>query len=302
MLKGKLPYMSPEQIRGEPLDARSDVFALGILLWEALTGARLFARDSDLAICEAIATIGTPPTVGDAAVDAVIARALARDREARFASAKDMGQALRALAGTQADVAAFVTARFAARLAEQQRVIADAIAHGPTLDPVHAATSSIGLRAASVAIAPRRRGIRVVALAAAAITVVAGVWLALRGDPPSAPVPDAAIAIHVAPAPDAAVADAAPDAPPPDVRLARVAPNPDAAPPAPRAPGSYSVDSHPYATIYVDGKLLGDTPLFRLPIAAGHHRIRAVRQDGTERTFELAVAPGEAVNAGQLAW
>jgi len=44
LLKGKLPYMSPEQIRGEPIDARSDVFALGVVAWEALAGARQIGR------------------------------------------------------------------------------------------------------------------------------------------------------------------------------------------------------------------------------------------------------------------
>src|SRR5574338_704894 len=50
MLKGKLPYMAPEQIRGEPIDARADVFSMGVVLWESLTGGRLFQRDSDYQI------------------------------------------------------------------------------------------------------------------------------------------------------------------------------------------------------------------------------------------------------------
>ena len=54
MLKGKFAYMSPEQSRGEPVDARTDLFALGITLWELLTGGRLFDGDSDLAVLRAV--------------------------------------------------------------------------------------------------------------------------------------------------------------------------------------------------------------------------------------------------------
>ena len=54
MLKGKFAYMAPEQARGEPVDARTDLFALGITLWELLTGARLFDGDSDVAVLRAV--------------------------------------------------------------------------------------------------------------------------------------------------------------------------------------------------------------------------------------------------------
>src|SRR5262249_61399125 len=54
MLKGKFAYMAPEQARGEAVDARTDIFALGITLWELLSGARLFDADSDLAVLRAV--------------------------------------------------------------------------------------------------------------------------------------------------------------------------------------------------------------------------------------------------------
>ena len=54
MLKGKFAYMSPEQARGDALDARTDVFALGVTLWELLTGARLFEGDGDVAVLRAV--------------------------------------------------------------------------------------------------------------------------------------------------------------------------------------------------------------------------------------------------------
>src|SRR6185295_18346291 len=48
VLKGKVGYMSPEYVRGRPLDARSDVFGLGVVLWEALTGTRLFRAGTEV--------------------------------------------------------------------------------------------------------------------------------------------------------------------------------------------------------------------------------------------------------------
>src|SRR5690606_38199977 len=72
--------------------------------------------------------------------------------------------------------------------------------------------------------------------------------------------------------------------------------------PAEQRPGFFSVDSDPYATIYVDGKRLDQTPLFKVELPAGTHRIRAVRADGRERTYRIKLAPGEHVNSGTLKW
>ena len=91
-LKGKLAYFSPEQLRGQPLDQRSDVFALGIVMWEALAGKRLFEADNPLALADRIANApirhldtlrkDLPPGVASA-----IAAALVRDPEKRLSSA-----------------------------------------------------------------------------------------------------------------------------------------------------------------------------------------------------------------------
>jgi serine/threonine-protein kinase len=99
VLKGKFVYMSPEQIRGKPLDGRSDVFALGAVLAEMLTGQRLFYRENELGILAAI-TEDPIPSMGELApgtpaeLDAIVQRALSRDREARFADAHQMRHAL----------------------------------------------------------------------------------------------------------------------------------------------------------------------------------------------------------------
>jgi phosphate/phosphite/phosphonate ABC transporter binding protein len=103
-IKGKYAYMSPEQVRGLPLDRRSDIFSLGTLLYELLTGHRLFHRNSELAILVAIiedpfpAAHETNPEVPKELSD-VIVHALQRDKDSRFATAAEMGNAVRQVIG-----------------------------------------------------------------------------------------------------------------------------------------------------------------------------------------------------------
>ena len=63
VLKGKFAYMSPEQVCGSLIDRRSDVFAVGIVLYEMLTGERLFIAESDFSTLQRVrdAVVGTPP-------------------------------------------------------------------------------------------------------------------------------------------------------------------------------------------------------------------------------------------------
>jgi non-specific serine/threonine protein kinase len=102
LIMGTIAYMSPEQARGEPLDARSDIFALGSTLYEALTGRRAFRGESALETMHAIAT-ATPPAPSviqpelPSDVDLILARAMAKDREERYGSSRDFADALRAL-------------------------------------------------------------------------------------------------------------------------------------------------------------------------------------------------------------
>ena len=98
-LKGKLGYMSPEQCRGEPLDRRSDVFALGVLLYELTTGARPFRAASDFETLSAIVAGNYPPPSSlvpgyPAALEAVIGRALRVDAGERFPDAAAIQAAL----------------------------------------------------------------------------------------------------------------------------------------------------------------------------------------------------------------
>jgi serine/threonine protein kinase/tetratricopeptide (TPR) repeat protein len=108
---GTVPYMSPEQVRSEAVDHRSDLFSLGVVLYEAATGQLPFDAPTQRATCEAI--LGREPTppgqlVTDLppALDRVIMRALAKPREARHQSATALGEDLAASVAEPAMAAA----------------------------------------------------------------------------------------------------------------------------------------------------------------------------------------------------
>ncbi len=99
MVKGTSGYMSPEQIRGEPLDPRSDIFALGVVLHECLTGLRLFhGKTPEQGMMAALREDVQPPSKWNkevpADLDAVVMKALQRDREKRFTTALEFARAL----------------------------------------------------------------------------------------------------------------------------------------------------------------------------------------------------------------
>jgi serine/threonine protein kinase len=117
-VRGKVSYLSPEQCRCEPLDRRSDVFAIGIVLWELTTSRRLFRRESDFATMRAItegSTIppsqrrpGYPPEL-----EAIVMKALARRPEDRYQTAQELQLDLEAFAREQRLVISSVSlARF----------------------------------------------------------------------------------------------------------------------------------------------------------------------------------------------
>jgi serine/threonine protein kinase len=100
--KGKCCYSAPEQVRCREIDARTDLFAVGIVLWELVTGRRLFARVNDLDSLRAIMYEPIPPLrdfVADVpeALEAVVARALQREPADRYPSAETMRADLEAV-------------------------------------------------------------------------------------------------------------------------------------------------------------------------------------------------------------
>ncbi|WP_437728429.1 serine/threonine-protein kinase [Sorangium sp. So ce861] len=97
-LKGKLSYMAPEQLRGAPVDRRADIYAASVVLWEVLTGRRLFTGECDAEIYGRIleGVVQPPSAYGEVpkALDEVVLRGLEKDPERRYATALEMAAAL----------------------------------------------------------------------------------------------------------------------------------------------------------------------------------------------------------------
>jgi serine/threonine-protein kinase len=276
-VKGKCEYMSPEQCRGEPLDRQSDIFSLGVLLYELTVGKRLFKRENALLAFQAIcnAPIPRPAEVDPAypeVLEPICARALARERRDRYATMLDMRRdlvaAIHRMTGAQSRVGdellADVMARqFADRIQDKREMLRQA--------PVNAAVERIpaaevdahvelpavpretrvelSIQAMPPATSPpaalhRRGGLAVVAAATAVVAVGWALWLANRAN---AAEPVAAAAPSLAPAPPPARAPALEPAP---------APSPD-----PQRRIRLAVESiPPGAEVSIDGKRVANTP------------------------------------------
>jgi serine/threonine protein kinase len=159
-VKGKLSYMAPEQLRGEQVDRRADVFATGIILWELLTARDLFPVPPEgfvAAVAQQILAANVEPPsaiVGtSAALDAVVLKALRAVCTERFATAEEMASALEGAskAATQKEVAAWI-ADVARELLEKR---AKLVAHVEQLSAVHDVAAHVPGLALSERPAPR---------------------------------------------------------------------------------------------------------------------------------------------------
>ncbi len=142
-IKGKIGYMPPEQLHGEPVDRRADLFATGVVLWELVVGRRLFEGDTEPETILKVLRAPVPlpsalrPGVPEM-LEAVILRALSRERERRFPTALAMAQALEAAfeAAPPAEVGHWVRSLAARRLGEREkslcRLAGDPLTAGPT--------------------------------------------------------------------------------------------------------------------------------------------------------------------------
>ncbi|MFW6051703.1 MAG: serine/threonine-protein kinase, partial [Myxococcota bacterium] len=138
-VKGKFGYMAPEQMRGQPVDRRADVWSLGVVLWESLAGCSLFRRATQSETVLAVMNGRVPsltaldPSI-DPALDAIARRALAMDPADRYPTARAMGRALRAWAaqhGGLADageLAAWMRHLFPGGLEARQQLVRRALA------------------------------------------------------------------------------------------------------------------------------------------------------------------------------
>jgi serine/threonine-protein kinase len=211
-LKGTLRYMAPEQLHGEPIDRRADIFSAAIVLWEMLTGRRLFeGEDPHLFVTRHLRdTIASPRSIATdvpPALDAVVMRALARSRDDRFATAREMAVALESAVSlaTAREVGDWVRATCGAELEWRTARVAHveaatrataagsnvntpldrtvAAAEGrharsmlPTVPPKSEVTSTEAQTPESASARNRHTGAYGLVLLAASVLVVSGAW------------------------------------------------------------------------------------------------------------------------------
>jgi serine/threonine-protein kinase len=268
-IKGKLEYMSPEQATGRELDARSDLFSLGVVLWELVTGRSLFKRPSMLAVARAIVEEPIPPPSRLCEVppelDAVCLRALSRNAAERYQTAAELRRDVLGLAHQLAgptlpgpdSLSPLMAEAFASRIAEKREMVRQARsgAQRVAVPPVPFDESPAPLEPAALTPAPsfppvvsRRRPFVVVGVAAvlgAVALLVAQPWAA---------------------APVAAL-------PPPVVPMApSVAEPPALPPPATPVEVRLRVETSPAgARVEVDGRSVGVSPVeVQVPRTATH--------------------------------
>jgi len=134
VVKGKISYMSPEQARAKPLDRRADIFVVGILLWEAMAGSKIWEKATDMEVLHRLA-LGDMPDLRDVRPDTpeailkIIKKAFHADPEGRYATAAQMREEIVAyldrenLRVTSEMVAEYVCTVFADKRAEIKKVI-----------------------------------------------------------------------------------------------------------------------------------------------------------------------------------
>ncbi len=139
VLGGKMRYMPPEQLRRVGVDQRTDLYAVGVMAWEAAAGERLWAEAADEEIQEAVlaGTIPPPSSVAedvDSELERIVMRALAPGQDDRYPTALAMQMDLDGFLGISGsqlrsrDIGAAVTVLFEARRAQIQRIVADQLA------------------------------------------------------------------------------------------------------------------------------------------------------------------------------
>jgi hypothetical protein len=324
LVAGSPYYLAPEQLSGETIDARSDIYSLGVVFFELLAGRKAFDGDSLAAIADAVLN-GRTPTLESArpelaalmpaqqlgSLAAIVGRAMARDPAARFASAAELSQRLRRWIGLQASADAAAPPKAPALDSTSTAAPAGADAQRPG----RARAWTGGLLAVFVAGA---LGWAVLGPAEPAATPSASptagratlpVPLAAAPMPPqvtaterpaSEPAPSAAEPA-VAAATPAAAAPTKP-APRPRQNLAgkkdsrpAAAPLPTPPPPAP-AVGTVQIAVSPWGQVEIDGVAAGTTPpLTRLSLPTGTHTITVRNEDFPPYTTTLEVTADKPV-------
>jgi serine/threonine-protein kinase len=200
-LKGKVPYMSPEQAAGEPIDWRSDIFAVGVMLFELTTGRRLFKGASEYEtlklICEKDYPSPSQVRPGyPAALDKIVMKALAKRREDRYQSAREMQGDLEAfireerLPVSEVSLTRWMQSLFEEKLNQQKEALQDIKQLADVIAAQHSSssmyegtiTNGAGLSTGSgiIQAPPKRRWAGAVAGLLAALAAAGGGLLYMR--------------------------------------------------------------------------------------------------------------------------
>jgi eukaryotic-like serine/threonine-protein kinase len=318
VLKGKLAYTSPEQVQRGPVDARADLFCLGVVLFELLAGRRLFPQKREAALVRALLDEPIPlpsrfrPDVSPE-LDRIVNRALQRDPGKRFASALAMREEIDGylttlkyarptaqLQGLLIDL--FGPEHLRAKTREMGEDEASRVTEGVDLgpssgapaEPAEAAPATAVARKRTIAIRrnmPSRRARWTFAAGAAAVVFAAVVLVAVwqRQHPrPLPPLPDEGRLQE--PANPAPLLDP-PQAPAPNGEL----PPSDVKPPIRPKKGSLTVNCLPWCHVYLDGADTGlDSPAKGIRLSPGRHRLRVVNPPSKrERSLEVEIRAGQ---------
>jgi serine/threonine-protein kinase len=251
-IKGKLSYMSPQQVQSEDVDRRADIFAAGVVLWESVVGRKLLAR-GDATITRVTLWQGIPDedlALVPAFLQPIVKRALARDPEARFATAREMALALADAVppASSMEVGDWVEQRAHQILADRARALSDVERQTTSSDvrpafqsgfprpssseETRTALSSADLRPSAPAEQKKRKRVAAIVTFAAALLLLL-VWTRRHGPEP-VPAPLAAAPVAPAEPAPAAPAEPAPASP----AAALPAPPAVAATPGPAVPSA----------------------------------------------------------------
>jgi eukaryotic-like serine/threonine-protein kinase len=305
-LKGKFGYMAPEYLLGQAVDGRADVFALGVVLYRVLTGAKPFTGNTDAAVTNAILHLepAPPRTLNPGlpeALEAVVLRALCKDPVQRFESAQAMRKALERAVDRPADlddVAA--TMELLWPRDDPERAAVRALAAGEAVDPSSPVLSEVASGSVEVPVTVHTAAdVRVshagrpstsrltgkLAIVGGSVFLASligvGVWL---------------IRYRSVETPATAAIETPPAALPAQSTFPVAAPA-STKEPAPIANSSVEVSSQPPMDVLWNGKLLGRTPgVFSLPV--GDQTLSFVHRElAVTREMTVTVTAGQTTHA-----
>ena len=374
-VKGKNAYMSPEQILGKPLDRRSDIFALGVVMYEMLAIKRLFHRDSDFLTFKAI-TEEAIPDIRDRRPDlppgmrAALVQAMARDPAGRFDTAQAFGNAIKNSVATLggpasgADLARLLFTDFSDEMSSRDEILKAA-------DDPNAAPISITTKPAVVPPPiPRPAPQMATSGEMSHATPARRPRPPTGGSDPAVPsmivqstptgkvsIPDLANVLDLSEdvGADSWMADKGTDllsshrwkslrniglallgfaiigvglymimtmksgeenkpavvTAPPDAEVRRVAPPPEPVDAGGMSKndivalskfGFFTIDASAKTTIYVDNVRYGETPMQRLPLTPGPHKVKAVTKGKKPREFMITIIGGRDTELETINW